>query len=136
MSTYLAQHHGTYFHFQQNQVNDFEDGYNQHLDSHLGVWVSDLKSTMEQLEKDKAPHYAMTWTEGRDSYYSVMTVPCGGFYIEFLSEKATGIANSKFHTFSTPFSADLAKFWGIFSSANFKYPKFASADFKYPQIYG
>ena len=97
MSTYLAQHHGTYFHFQQNQVNDFEDGYNQHLDSHLGVWVSDLKSTMEQLEKDKAPHYAMTWTEGRDSYYSVMTVPCGGFYIEFLSEKATGIADSKFH---------------------------------------
>lgn len=31
------------------------------------------------------------------SYYSVMTVPCSGFYIEFLSEKATGIPASQFH---------------------------------------
>lgn len=31
------------------------------------------------------------------SYYSVMTVACRGYFIEFLSEKATGFNVSTFH---------------------------------------
>jgi len=82
---------------QADELNDFKDGYNQHLDSHLGLWVSDLKDTMEKLENDNAIHYAMTWKEAGKSYYSVMTVPCSGYYIEFLSTKAGGIDSGKFH---------------------------------------
>ena len=67
------------------------------MDSHLGLWVHDLHSTFSLLEEDNAIYYAMTWTEGSNSYYSLMTVPCDGFYIEFLSEKATGIDDSKFN---------------------------------------
>merc|ERR1719464_301583 len=35
---------------QTAEVNDFEGGYNQHLDSHLGVWVKYLKTTMKALK--------------------------------------------------------------------------------------
>jgi hypothetical protein len=33
-----------------NEINDFKDGYNQHLDSHLGLWMDDLASTIRTLE--------------------------------------------------------------------------------------
>jgi len=82
---------------QTEEVNDFKDGYTQHLDSHLGVWVSDLKSTVEKFDKNKVTYYGMTWNDDGSDYYSVMTAPCGGYYIEFLSEKATGIESSTFH---------------------------------------
>ena len=88
---------------QESEVNDFKNGYNQHLDSHVGVYVADLRETIEKLERNSIPFYGMTWQQ-RDgerrvntSYYSVMTVPCSGYYVEFLGEKATGISESKFH---------------------------------------
>lgn len=82
---------------QTAEVNDFKGEYNQHLDSHLGLWVSDLNETIELLEKDKIMYYGMTWKEVDKSYYSVMTMACGGFYVELLSHKATGIESHKFH---------------------------------------
>jgi len=84
---------------QTAEVNDFKDGYNQHLDSHLGVWVSDLTATIDKLESNSVPHYAMTWSIGEyHNYYSVMVTACGGFYIEFLSQRASGVDASKFHS--------------------------------------
>jgi len=86
---------------QEAEVDDFKAGYNQHLDSHLGVYVADLRSTVDKLEKNSVPFYGMTWHhEDRrinTSYYSVMTAACNGYYVEFLSEKATGIEKAKFH---------------------------------------
>jgi len=82
---------------QTAEVNDFKDGYNQHLDSHLGVWVSDLSTTIAKLEKKSVAHHAMTWSIGGTNYYSVMTMACGGFYIEFLSQRASGVDANKFH---------------------------------------
>jgi hypothetical protein len=38
---------------QTKEVNDFNDGYNQHLDSHLGLWVSDLKTVVNKLEENE-----------------------------------------------------------------------------------
>jgi len=83
---------------QTAEINDFKDGYTQHLDSHLGVWVSNLATTMNNFQSDSVPHYAMTWSvnNGPD-YYSVMVQACGGFYIEFLSDRADGIEPNKFH---------------------------------------
>ena len=76
---------------QSAEVNDFKDGYTQHLDSHVGVYVSDLRATMEQFERNSVPHYAMTWQHAdrrsNTSYYSVIAAACSGFYVEFLSEK-------------------------------------------------
>jgi hypothetical protein len=39
----------------------------------------------------------MKFTSNGETYYSVMTMPCGGYYIELISEKATDIEKSKFH---------------------------------------
>jgi len=47
------------------------------------------------------PFYAMKWYDGErrenTTYYSVITAACSGYFIEFLSESATGIERSKFH---------------------------------------
>jgi len=88
---------------QTEEIDDFKNGYTEHLDSHLGVYVADLHATMEQLERNKVPHYGLTWQHAdrrsNTSFYSVMVAPegCGGFYIEFLSERASGVEMSKFH---------------------------------------
>jgi len=78
------------------EVNEFKD-YNQHLDSHLGLWVSDLKEIMEKLEKSSQNFYAMMFKSNEETYYSMITQACNGYYIEFISDKATGVEKSKFH---------------------------------------
>jgi hypothetical protein len=39
----------------------------------------------------------MKFTSAEKTYYSVMTMACGGYYIELISEKATDVEKSKFH---------------------------------------
>merc|ERR1719464_1116670 len=82
---------------QSAEVNDFKDGYNQHLDSHLGVWVSDLSATISALNKANQDFYGMTWKVRNQSHYSVMTQACGGFYIEFLSRRRMKPDGATFH---------------------------------------
>lgn len=78
------------------EVNGFAE-YNQHLDSHLGLWVTDLKSILSELEENSQDHYAMKFTSAEETYYSVITQACDGYYIEFFSDKAEGVEKSKFH---------------------------------------
>jgi hypothetical protein len=78
------------------EVNDFKDGYNQHLDSHLGLYVSDLNYYIRLLDENSESYYLQKFTSGKYTYYSVMMQACGGFYIEMIAPEASGYDKTTF----------------------------------------
>lgn len=69
-----------------DQLNWFD--YNQHMDSHLGVYTNDLNGYATKLESNNIDNLKFTWTWNHEEYYSILTEACPGFFVELISAKS------------------------------------------------
>lgn len=80
--------------------------YNQHMDSHLGLWTNDLSGYIDKLEEDSHQMLKMSWpgnSRYRDStFYSVMAEACPGYFVEFISDSTHGLTKSDFKFVDEP----------------------------------
>lgn len=67
------------------EVNDFK-GYNQHLDSHLGIWAPELSTYISKL--GETPYHKMSFKHEESTYYSIITQACAGYYVELITDNA------------------------------------------------
>jgi len=84
------------------QINWFD--YNQHMDSHFGVYTNDLNGYAIKMENNKISNLKFTWIWNNEEYYSILAEACPGFFVELIStvSAATGLDATNFKKVSEP----------------------------------
>lgn len=72
--------------------------YNQHMDSHVGIWTNDLSGYVAKIEKNGNKYIKLTWEQNHQTYYSVVGEACPGFFFELISDVSQGLTLEE-HTF-------------------------------------
>ena len=72
-----------------NEVGDFKQ-MNQHMDSHVGIYTTDLSKYLTKLEQSNVtyPYLSQKVQSEGTTYYSLLMQSCPAFFVEVLSDKA------------------------------------------------
>lgn len=61
------------------------------MDSHLGVWTNSLSAYVSKLNDAGHSMIKMSFENSGDTFYSVMTMACPGFFVEFITDSDSGL---------------------------------------------
>jgi len=72
-----------------NELGDFKE-LNQHMDSHVGIYTTDLSKYLTNLDNSetKYPHLSMKSVFEGKTTYSVLMQACPAYFVEVLSDNA------------------------------------------------
>jgi len=76
--------------------------YNQHMDSHLGIWTNTLSDYVTALATNNYNMIKMSFEYNHQTYYSVLTQACPGFFVELISDASESMNTEEFKFVDEP----------------------------------